>query len=820
MSVSLQPFRQTLRRLIRSPLYTIMAVLTLALGIGGNTAVFSVINGVLLRPLSFENPERLVGVCHTVPGMNIERSLQSPALHFTYRERNRSLEDIGMWFETAMTITDLAEPLRVGGIRLTDGTLSLLGIKPFLGRTFTLEDGILGGEETVIVSHGFWQSHLGADQAELGRSLTVDGIPRTIVGVLPAGLSFLDKDPEVFLPFRFAPEDVFFGNFSFHAVARLKTGVTIDQATQDLARLVPIAATSYSLPDGLSREAIESSGLAPVVVPLKQEVVGDVGEILWVLFGAVGLVLLIACANVANLFLVRAEARQKEMAVRAALGASRYDLARYYLGESIILTLAGGMSGLWMAWWGTRLLAAIGPEHLPRLEEVNIDPAVLLFTLGVSIAAGLLFGLVPAFRSRESSSMIAIKESGRGADSGRERRHTRSALVVAQVAIALVLLVGSGLMIRSFLALRQVDPGFDRPEEVQTLRLAIPPAATSTEIESVRIHEEILKDLAQIPGVDSVGASTAVPMDGSDLKDAVYVQDFPMQGDRIPDLRRYEWILPGFHETLNVELLAGRTIGWSDIQDLTRVVVISESLARCYWDSPEQAIGKNLREAPSSPWRQVVGVVADVRAKGIDQDAPPTIYWPMAVEGFWGNEIWVPRRMAYVIRTPRVGTMSLMNEVREAVWSVNPNLPLANVSSLDSFIHRSMARTSFTLTMLAIAAVVALLLGAIGIYGVISYTVSLRTREFGIRMALGARRCDVSGMVVRHSLVLAGVGIALGLAAAVALTRLMSTLLYGISATDPLTYALVAAALVGVAAVASYLPAWRASRIDPITALR
>jgi predicted permease len=309
-------------------------------------------------------------------------------------------------------------------------------------------------------------------------------------------------------------------------------------------------------------------------------------------------------------------------------------------------------------------------------------------------------------------------------------------------------------------------------------------------------------------------------MDGTSLEDAVQVQDFPIESDQMPDLRRYEWILPGFHETLNVEVLAGRTINWADIHDRNKVVVLSESLARCYWDRPEEAIGKRVREAPSSPWREVVGVVADVRSDGVGQDAPPTVYWPMLVEGFWGEETWVPQRMAYVIRTPRVGSESLMNEVRQAVWSVNPKLPLANVTILEALIDRSMARTSFTLVMLCIAAVVALLLGAVGIYGVIAYTVSLRTREFGVRMALGARRCDVSGMVVRHGLILAGAGIVLGLTVAAALTRLMSTLLYGISPTDPLTFGFVAATLVAVAAVASFMPAWRASRIDPITALR
>jgi predicted permease len=797
-----------------------MAVLTLALGIGGNAAVFSVVNGVLLKPLDLPEPDRLVSVWHTAPGMDIVFGYQSPALHLTYREHNRVFEDIGMWGATALSVTGVAEPERVAGVRVTDGTLRLLGVRPHLGRLFTGEDDSADGPATVVLSFGYWQTRLAGDPDVLGRLLTIDGAPHAVIGVLPEGFRFLDRDAALFVPFRLDRSRVIFGNFSFRAVARLKPGVTLEQANQDVARMIPMAAEAFPMPPGLSTDIVKSSGLAPALRPLKEDIVGDVGGVLWVLLGTVGLVLLIACANVANLFLVRSEARQQEMAVRTALGASPLALARDYLREAFLLGLLGGFVGLWMGWWGVRFLVAVGPENLPRLDEISVDSRVLVFTLGVSVLAGMLFGMVPVLRLGRRSPVTALKEGGRGGSVGRHRLRVRSVLVVAQVALALVLLVGSGLMIRSFWALRAVEPGFADPGTVQSLRVFIPPGEPGDELATARRHEEILRALEQIPGVESVGATTAVPMDGVNSMDPVFARDFPVEGDRIPDLRRYEWVLPGYHETLGAELLAGRTLTWDDIHARARVVVISEGLARTFWSSPQEAIGKEVRESPVSPWRRVVGVVGDVRSLGVDQAAPPTVYWPLVLESFWTNDTFVPRNLGFVLRTARAGTTSLLAELREAVWSVDPSLPVAGVQSLDVLVGRSLARTSFTLVMLAIAAAVALLLGVIGIYGVIAYTVSLRLREFGVRMALGARRTDINRLVIGQGLVLSCVGVAAGLVIAAALTGVMSSLLYGVSATDPFTFATVAATLVAIAALASYLPARRAARIDPNQALR
>ena len=809
-----------IRRLVRAPLFTAVTLLTLAIGIGGNTAVFTVVNGILLEPLGFENPERLVGVWHTAPGLGFEDANMSPALHFTYREENEVFEDIGMWDPTQLTVTGIDKPERVAGMMVTDGTLPVLGVRPVVGKLFTAEDDSPGTPETVILSHGFWQSRFGGDPGVVGRLLTVDGKPREIIGVLPADLQFLDLDPELFLPFRFDLGKVYFGNFSYQGVARLRPGVTIEQADQELARLIPIAADRFPMPDGFSIEVLEQAQFAPKIRPLMRDVVGDVGSVLWVLLGSVGIVLLIACANVANLFLARTEGRQQELAVRTALGASRRRLAGELLAESMILAVLGGVLGCWLAWAGVRALIAASPEGLPRLDEITVGSTVLLFNLGVSLVAGLVLGLLPTLRLGTRRLVLALKEGGRGGDGGRQRHLARSSLVVFQVASAVVLLIGSGLMIRSFLALREVDPGFRNPQEVLTLRLAIPEAEIEDPGQVAGAHEMIVRRLEQIPGVDSVGATTAVAMGGSASNDPIFVEQFPTQGDQLPPLRRFKWVAPGYLETMGNPVKAGRSITWADVHDRARVVVVSENFAREYWDNPAAALGQRIRQAPLDPWREIVGVVGDVHDDGVDQEAVPIIFWPMVLEEFWGREVWAARSMVYVLRSPRVGSPGLTQEVRDAVWAVNPNLPLANLRTLEEIFRGSMARSSFTLVLLAIAAAVALLLGTIGIYGVTSYTVSQRTREIGVRMVLGARRRDVSGLVLRQGAFLGGLGVVLGIAGALGLTRLMSAMLFGVSPLDPATFATVVLVLAMIALLASYFPARRAAGIHPIEALR
>jgi putative ABC transport system permease protein len=532
-------------------------------------------------------------------------------------------------------------------------------------------------------------------------------------------------------------------------------------------------------------------------------------------------VLLIACANVANLFLLRAEGRYREVAVRTALGASRARIAREFLAESVTLAVLGGVLGLALAAGGLRVLQAIGPERLPRLQDVAIDGTVLLVALGVSVLAGALLGLVPILRHAGEAISPALRDGGRGASAGRERVRARSVLVVAQLALALVLLAGSGLMIRSAQALRNVHPGFERPEELLSFRLSIPSAEAATADAVLGTHERILQTVAAVPGVASVSLTSGVPMDGLSSADPIDPEEFPTPAGQLAPIRRYQWLTPGWFATMGIPLVAGRDFSWDDLRTRAPVVIVSESLARQYWASPGEAVGKRVRNVEGRPWREIIGVVGDVSSDGLERAAPQTAYWPIVVAGLWEDgAVDVQRTMTYTLRLQRTFTPALMDEVRRAVWSVNENLPLADVNTLDQLVDRSLARTSFTLIMLSIAAAVALLLGAIGLYGVISYGVAQRTREFGVRMALGARSADVGRLVLRHATVLVLIGVAAGLAASIAATRVMAALLFGVRPADPLTLAAVSILLAGVAVLASLVPVLRATRVDPQEALR
>jgi len=819
MSLLPLPLRTTLRRLARTPLFTAVTVLTLAIGIGATAAVFTVVHGVLLQPLPFPEPERLVGVWHTAPGLGFDRLNQSPALYFTYREESEAFTDTGMWDNGTASVTGRGEPEEVPAIWVTDGTLPVLGVAPLHGRLFSAEDDSPGTAETVILAHAYWQERFGADPAAIGQTLRVDGTPHEVIGVMGPDLQFLDYEPDLYLPFRFDREEVFFGNFSYQGVARLAPGMTVERANAEVARMIPIALERFPLPAGFTRDMAEQAGLDANLRPLEEDVVGDVGRVLWVLLGTVGIVLLIACGNVANLYLVRAEARRPELAVRSALGAGRGRLGRGFLFESLLLGLAGGAAGLGLAWAGIRLLVRLAPRGLPRLDEIAIDPTVVAFTLGVSLVAAALFGALPVVKLDPPRLLGALREGGRGA-AGRERNLTRNALVAVQIALALVLMIGSGLMIRSFQALSAVDPGFRAPEKVQALRLSVPEAEVAEPERVVQLYEEILGRIAALPGVESAALTTSITMDGWDSNDPIFVEDFPPPADQIPPLRRFKWVAPGYLATMGQPLVAGREIGWADVHDRAAVATITENLAREYWPDPAAAIGRRIKPYPTSPWREIVGVVGDIRDDGVGRPATATVYWPMAMNDFFEPGLFAPRTMAFVIRSPRVGAAGFLDEVRRAIWSVNPNLPLAGVETLAEIRERSMARTSFTLVMLAIAAATALLLGGIGIYGVTSYAVAQRRREIGVRMALGARRRDVGGLVLRHGLALAGVGVGAGLAAAFGLTRVMSALLYGVGAVDPATYAAGGAGAVGLALLASWLPARRAAAVDPIETLR
>jgi putative ABC transport system permease protein len=563
----------------------------------------------------------------------------------------------------------------------------------------------------------------------------------------------------------------------------------------------------------------EEARIGPNFRLLKNDLVGDIGDTLWVLMGTLSMVLLIACANVANLLLVRAEGRHQELALRAALGAGAGRIARELLVESLVLGVAGGLAGLALAHQGLRVLATSELANLPRVHEISIDPLVLGFTLVISLGAGIAFGVIPAWRYARPQLSNALRGGGRAQSASRERRRARSVLVVVQVALALILLVSSALMIRTFQALRHVDPGFTGAHDVQALRISIPFAQVREPERVLRMQQEIAGRIAAIPGVASAAIVNMLPMtNGSN--DPIYAEDRVYREGTLPPIRRFKFVSPGYVATIGSRLVAGRDLQWGEIYGLRPVALVSENLARELWNDPRAAVGKRIRVTLRDNWSEVVGVVADLRDNGLGQSAPTIVYWPLMQKTFEARDIEIRRTVNIVARTPRAGTAGLLEELRRAVSSVNANLPVAEVRTLEAIYERALSRTSFTLALLAIAGAMALLLGVVGIYGVVSYSVSQRTREIGIRLALGAPGQEVRGMFLRHGLALSGIGAACGLAAAFALTRLMRSLLFDVSPADPLAYGVASVCLMAAAALACYLPARKATKVDPAVTLR
>jgi len=819
----MKPLQQMFRRLARSPIFSLVAVVTLALGIGGNTAVFSVIEGVLLKPLPYPNASRLAVVWHSAPGLSGagDTLVCTPTMLFTYRELNRTFQAFGLWSSTRLTVTGSSEPEQADGILVSYGTFEALNVPPQAGRWFSQSDDSPGSAKTALISYGYWQRHFGGRRSALGQSLMVDSEPRTIIGVMPRGFQFMDEKADIFLPYRFDRNKQVLGNFSYKGVARLKPGVTFAMANADVKRMLPIWLNSWPSPPGFSKSIFENARLAPNVKPLKVLVVGDIASTLWVLMGTLGMVLLIACANVANLLLVRAEGRQRELAIRAALGANWKRLARELLLESMTLSALGGALGLGLAYAGLRLLVAKGPATLPRLGSIGIDPVVLAFAAAVSLISGVAFGLLPAVKYAGPKVAESLRSGGsRTVSEGRERHRTRDVLVVAQVALALVLLIGSGLMLQTSRKLLAVRPGFQDPARVQLIRISIPPAQVKEGGAVMRMQNNILDALERIGGVESAALTSSAPMQRYNAADFVYAEDKSYGTKDVPPVRHYVFVSPGYWRAAGIPLVAGRDFDWNDLYQHRNVAIVSENLAREWWGTANAALGKRIREGTKDAWREVVGVAGDVYDSGTREKAPTTAYWPALMSNFWGDPELCARSATLVLRTPRAGTQGLLAEARKVIWSVNQSLPLYDVVTLDEVYRKSMARTGFTLTLLAIAGAMALVLGVVGIYGIIAYAVSQRRREIGIRIALGAPPASVQRMFLGRGLVLAGIGSGIGLATAAVATRAMKSVLFEVQPLDATTYAAAATVLIVAAAAAGYVPARRATSVDPVNTLR
>jgi predicted permease len=739
----------------------------------------------------------------------------SPSMYFAFSENNRTFQSLGIWIKNKANVTGLAQPEEVNTVFLTDGVLQTLAIAPLAGRELVAFDQVPNGPKNVVHSYGYWQRRFGGDRSAIGHTILIDSVLRTIVGVMPRGCRVVDQDFDVLLPLAFERNNQPLAGFGFHGIGRLKPGVTIAQANADIARALPTWMDSFSNGAGTDSHWYVKWKITPDFHSLKQEVIGNVGSVLWVVMGTIGLVFLIACINVANLLLVRAEARQTELCVRAALGAGRGRIARQLLCESILLGLIGGIIGIGVAAAGLRLLVSLGPADLPRLNEITLDPGSLLFTFAFSLFSGLLLGSILAWKYSQTRATESLGAT-RTVSASRERHRSRNILVVVQVAIALVLLVSAVLMIRTFQQLHMVDPGFADLADVQTVRIAIPESSIPDQRMVTRVENDIADKLTSIPGVTSVGFAAVPPMeDGAHGWSGIYAEGKTYPGDA--PIRYYNYTSPGYFRALGTQLVAGRDFTWKEVYDARPYVIVTENLAGEEWGSASAAIGKRIKQGPGLTLYQVIGVAQDIRQNGVDQRAPAIVFWPVLTVGPW---LYPPRAVTFAVRSRQAGTHALLNEIQQAVWRVNADLPVAPPRTMEEIYSRSLARTSFTLVMLGTAATMALALGIVGIYGVISYAVSQCTREIGIRMALGAQKHELRWMFVRSALGLAGVGIFIGLGTAAVVARLMTSLLFGVSPLDPISFAAVPVILIAAAVLASYLPAARAAAVNPVGALK
>jgi len=810
-----QELKYAARSLARAPQYAAAAVLTLGLAVAANTLVFSVVDSVLLEPLPYPDAERLVAVTHAAPGLNYPEIGVSPGLYHQYRGQVAAFSASALYRQEIVNLTgEAAEPVRLEAAAVTHTLFETLRTQPVLGRAFTAEEDAPGGPASVILSHGLWRDRFGADPGVIGGRVRVDGMDREVVGVMPAGFAFPARDVAMWVPVALDLASASPGNFAYAAVARLAPDATVTQARVQADGVVARLREAYPGSEQLMA-FLETGRFASTLGPAKEALVGELRRPLWILLGTVALVLVIACANVTNLFLVRAEARFRDIIVRAALGASRARLAGQFLTETVVLALVSTVTGVVIAAGGAAALLRYAPPNLPRLDEVRLDGTAIAFAAGLATVVALLLALIPALRLTSASALSAVSRSGLRATAGRERSRARQVLVVVQTALALVLLAGSGLMLRTFAELRGLDPGFD-PASVLTFRVTLPATTYADARSAAAFHERVLQGLRALPGVQSAGGVAEVPL-GSRLTGTAFVIDGqPVAPNELPPMLYYTAVTGGYFEAMRIPLRAGERLQHADRESTRRGVVVSQNVADRFWPG-QDPIGKRLRPAGmNGEWSTVVGVVGNVRDRRLQEDPSQVVYFPTLSgpdgDSIAGNEI-VARTLTYVVRSPRAEAHA--GAVRNVVWSIDRDLPITTLTTMRMLVAQSMTEISFTMVALVIASGLALFLGAVGLYGVISYMVTQRTREIGLRIALGAEAAAVRRMVVWQGVRLAMVGLALGGAAALVLTRVLASLLFQTRPNDPLTFAAVTAVLACVSVLASWLPARRAARVDP-----
>ncbi len=812
MEGMLRDLRTAAKALARKPFFTALAGITLAVGIGANTAIYSVVDAVLIDPLPYPESDALVSVNHTAPGLGVPLVPHSEASYLHYLDTFRSLSSFAVFTDDNVNLVTGGEPQRVGGAEVSQAFFEVLGTTPLLGRGFAAGEDRKGAEPVAVLGFALWQQAFGSDPAVVGRVVEMDGVGRRVVGIMPEGFAF-PEEAGVWVPLAIDEADPDAGSFNVVGIGRLAPGASVEGANAEMQDLLLRFADAH--PEDLSRGVLEQAGFRADLKPLKELYVSDVRQALWVLLGTVGFVLLVACANVANLFLVRAEGRQREFALRTALGASRADIARHHLAESVTLALGGGLLGLALAAAGVRGLLRLAPVAVPRASEIGIDASVLLFTLAVSVGSGLLFGLFPTLSHRRPDLSGALQEGSRSATGGKERHRARSLLVVAQVALALMLLVGSGLMARSFVAMRGVDPGFDASDRL-AFRLSLPEAEYADAETTRLLYRALQERMAAIPGVEAAALVSALPLRETKNASPMEAEDRPTPEGQLAPLVNVRQVGPGYFAAMGIPLAEGREMTFDDGAAQTRAVVVSEAVARTFWPG-ESALGRRVRGQGDSLAWEVVGVAPDVRFERLDREPEMLVYLPL----LYGNppNVIQTRQLDVVLHVAG-DPLGFVPAAREALREVDPRLPMVDPTTVEKLTRDAMAATSFTALLLGIAAGIALLLGTVGIYGVVSFVVSRRTREIGVRMALGAPAATVLRDVVGTGMALTGAGVVVGLAGAWAMSRVLATLLYGVSATDPATYVATAAALTVVAALATLLPARRAARVDPLVALR